>query len=83
MTEISFPVRNRTSMKRGNVRLECLLEETQREMESFLVYNPTRRQCAYIEIAHYGRGTYVGRGFYTSNQGTSRCATVLSNPTQL
>ena len=81
--EMTFPIRNRTSMKPGNARFECLALEAERECEAFLVYNPSRRASTFIEIAHYGRGTYVARGYFTSDQGRTRVATVISSPTQL
>jgi len=79
----SFPIRNNTAMKPGNVRFDCLIEETEREIEQFLVYNPSRRLNVRIDVTHHHRGEYKARGVFTSNQGTTHIATVFSKPIKL
>jgi hypothetical protein len=71
---------NKTRMKPGNPRLDCLVEEARREMESFLVYNPSRRKAAFIEVTHAGGRMYRARGCYASDQGRSTPVCVYGRP---
>jgi hypothetical protein len=75
-----FAIRNRTSFKPGNSRFDSLVTEAAREIEAFLVYNPSRRDACRIDVTHNGRGEYKARAVYTSSQGTSHIATVYSRP---
>lgn len=71
-------ITNRTSMKPGNPRFDSLILEATRELESFLVYNPSRRASSFIRVTHSGRGEYKAAYGYTSNQGTSTKGHVYS-----
>jgi hypothetical protein len=77
---MTFTVRNNTSMKPGNTRFDCLVMEAERELEAFLVYNPSRRPNCRIDVLHHARGEYKARCVFVSNQGTSHVATVFSRP---
>jgi hypothetical protein len=73
---------NRTRFKPGNVRFDSLVEEARRELESWLVYNPSRRESAWIEVTYAGGGIYAARGRYSAGpgMGTSSPVCVYSRP---
>lgn len=73
-----FPVRNRTSLKPGNPRYDAMVIEATREIEAFLVYNPSRRANCRIDLMHHARGEYKARCMFTSNQGNSHITTVFN-----
>lgn len=74
-----FTIRNRTSMKPGKPRYDCLIEEATRECESFLVYNPSRRPTTFIDVYRHGN-EYRAACRYSSDQGTSTFHLIFSRP---